>query len=360
MCWRYIKVNVDRFVSKNNINVVEALSKIDKCGYGIIYVVNNHNQLIGAISDGDIRRWIIKTNNLTADSSLFMNKNPKFIFENERDRANDLRIKYPISSLPVLNSNKEIIDIIVFKNNSDLTGKLKCNKILDAPCVIMAGGKGTRLYPYTKILPKPLIPIGDTPILERIFNRFMEFGINKFYLTVNYKKNMIRSYFDDINPNYDIVYIEEDKPLGTAGSIKLIKDKFTHPIIIANCDSLINADYNDLYDFHIKSGNVITVVSSLKNITIPYGVLKTKENGELIEMKEKPKLSYFINTGMYIVNPETITLIPNNQMYHMTNLVQDVKMQGGKVGMYPISEDSFLDMGEFDEMRRMEEKLNIV
>ena len=260
----------------------------------------------------------------------------------------------------MLNNNREIVEVIVFKNNTDLTSKVKCNKDLDVPCVIMAGGKGTRLYPYTKILPKPLIPIGDTPILERILNRFVEFGVNKFYLTVNYKKKMIRSYFEEVNPDYDIIYVEEDKPLGTGGSIKLIRQKFDKPIIIANCDAIINADYKDLYNFHIKSGNAITIVSSLKNITIPYGVLKTRENGELIKMEEKPKLSYFINTGMYIINPETIKFIPNDKMYHMTNLVDDVKNSGGKVGMYPVSEDSFLDMGEFDEMRRMEEKLNIV
>lgn len=353
-------MNADRFISRDNINVVEALSKIDKCGYGILYIVNCNNQLIGAISDGDIRRWIIKTNDLEANVSQFMNTSPKYIFENEQYKAKEMGNKYPISSLPVLNKNMEIVDIIIFKNNNDLTTEVKCNKDLDVPCVIMAGGKGTRLYPYTKVLPKPLIPIGDTPILERILNRFADFGVNKFYLTVNYKKNMIRSYFEEVNPDYDIVYVEEDKPLGTGGSIKLITDKFNKPIIVANCDALINADYKDLYEFHIKSGNDITVVSSLKNITVPYGVLKTKENGELIEMEEKPKLSYFINTGMYIVNPKTISLIPDDKMYHMTQLVEDVKKNGGKVGMYPVSEDSFLDMGEFDEMRRMEEKLNVV
>lgn len=353
-------MNTDSFISNENINVVEALSKIDKCGYGILYIVNEKNQLIGAVSDGDIRRWIIKTNDLKASVSLYMNKSPKYVFEHERDKAASIAVKYPINSLPVLNNKREIIDIIVFKNNNDLTAEVKCKKDLDVPCVIMAGGKGTRLYPYTKVLPKPLIPIGDTPILERIMTRFSDYGVKKFYLTVNYKKNMIRSYFDEIKPNYEIVYVEEDKPLGTGGSIKLIHDSFDVPIIVANCDALINADYKDLYDFHVSSGNDITVVSSLKNITVPYGVLKTRENGELIEMEEKPKLSYFINTGMYIINPDTIKLIPDDKMYHMTHLVEDVKKNGGRVGMYPVSEDSFLDMGEFDEMRRMEEKLNIV
>lgn len=353
-------MEIGRFISTCDINVVEALAKIDSCQYGILYIVNESNQLIGAVSDGDIRRWIIQTNDLEAKVSLYMNKTPKYVFEHERDKATSIAERYPISSLPVINSNREVVDIIIFRNNCDLTAEVKCNKDLDVPCVIMAGGKGTRLYPYTKILPKPLIPIGDTPILERIMKRFADYGVKRFYLTVNYKKTMIHSYFDEINPNYEIVYVEEDKPLGTGGSIKLIDDNFDVPIIVANCDALINADYKDLYDFHLKSGNDITVVSSLKNITVPYGVLKTKENGELIEMEEKPKLSYFINTGMYVINPETISLIPDDKMYHMTHLVEDVKKSGGKVGMYPISEDSFLDMGEFDEMRRMEEKLNIV
>lgn len=353
-------MKVEPFLGNPDLNVVETLSKIDDCQYGIIYIVNEKKELIGAVSDGDVRRWIIKTNDLTAKVTSFMNPNPRFVFEYEREKADIFRKSYPINSLPVLNSRKEIIDIILFSYLADTNVEKYSGKDLDVPCVIMAGGKGTRLYPYTKILPKPLIPIGDTPILERIFNRFADFGIKKFYLTVNYKKNMIRSYFDEVVPDYTIQYIEENRPLGTGGSIKLITDKFDCPIIVANCDSLINADYKDLYEYHVKSGNVITIVSSLKNITVPYGVLKTKENGELVEMEEKPKLSYFVNTGMYIVNPEAIELIPSDKMYHMTHLVDDVKKNGGKVGMYPISEDSFLDMGEFDEMRRMEQKLNIL
>ena len=228
------------------------------------------------------------------------------------------------------------------------------------PVVIMAGGKGTRLYPYTKILPKPLVPIGDTPIVERIINYFSDFGMKSFYMTVNYKKAMIRSYFDEVEKDYTIKYVEENKPLGTGGSIKLIEDRFDRPIFISNCDSLILADYYDIYQHHLNAGNHITVVSALKNIQVPYGVMHTGENGALKSMEEKPKLSYFINTGMYVINPETIDLIPDDTMFHMTHLVEAVMKKGGKVGTYPVSEDSFLDMGELDEMKRMEEKLHIV
>ena len=149
-------------------------------------------------------------------------------------------------------------------------------------------------------------------------------------------------------------YIEEDKPLGTCGSIKLIDEKFNDSVFVANCDTLILADYGDIYDHHKKVNNAITVVSALKNMTVPYGVLTTKENGEIINIEEKPQLSYLINTGMYLFKPEIISLIPDGVTFHMTDLIYAVMKNGGKVGMYPISEDSFLDMGEFSEMRRME------
>ena len=179
-------------------------------------------------------------------------------------------------------------------------------------------------------------------------------------MTLNYKKGMIKSYFNDLEPEYRIEYIEEDKPLGTAGSIKLIDEKFNKPIFVANCDALIMADYADIYEHHINFRNEITMVTELKNITIPYGVVNTGDNGELLTMEEKPKMSYFVNTGMYVVNPGVINEIPDDELFHMTNLIEKVMNNGGKVGTYPISEDSFLDMGEFDEMKRMEQKLNTI
>ena len=123
---------------------------------------------------------------------------------------------------------------------------------------------------------------------------------------------------------------------------------------------MIVADYADIYNHHSNSGNDITMVTALKNTTIPYGVVNTGDNGELLSMEEKPKMSYFVNTGMYVINPSVIDLIPKNETFHMTNLIEKVMNNGGKVGTYPISEDSFLDMGEFDEMKRMEQKLNTI
>lgn len=170
---------------------------------------------------------------------------------------------------------------------------------------------------------------------------------------------MIKSYFSESREDYAIQYVEEDMPLGTAGSLRLIEEDFDKPFIITNCDILIHADYGDIYRYHKESGNEMTIVTALKNIEVPYGVIHSKENGAVETIEEKPKLSYFVNTGMYILNPEVRKEIPKDAFFHMTDMADALLSQNRKVGMYPISEDSFLDMGEFEEMRRMEEKLNL-
>lgn len=350
---------IQLFIGNETMKIVDAMEKIDRNANRILFIVDDKGMLSGCITDGDVRRWLLKAGELSVPVSLVMSKSPKFLFEDEKAKAESLMRKYKITALPILDSSRDIIDIVLI-DDIELGVSRKRKNLSEVPVVVMAGGRGTRLYPYTNILPKPLIPIGDTPIIERIINEFLGYGLNKFYITVNYKKGMIKSYFGDLNPPYHIEYVDETMPLGTAGGIKLIEDTFSTPFFVINSDALILADYSDLYAHHKKTGNDITVVSALKNITVPYGVLNANDNGEIESMEEKPRLSYFVNTGMYIINPDLITLIPDNQMYHMTKLVDDVMKKGGKVGMYPISEDSFLDMGEMSEMRRMEEKLNIV
>lgn len=341
------------------LSIVEVMERIDANANGILFLIGKQRELVGCVTDGDIRRWLIRTGDLGADVCNVMKRNPKYIFRGEVGVAEKLMKQEQITALPVLNEMREVVDVLL-RGNGDINLQREKVDLSGVPVVIMAGGKGTRLYPYTKILPKPLIPIGETPIIERIMNRFFEYGINAFYITVNYKKGMLRAYFSDLKPNYQITYIEEEKPLGTGGGLKLIEGGFHQPLFVTNCDALVLADYGELYEYHKTSGNVITVVSALKNITVPYGVLQSKENGELIGMTEKPKHSYLINTGMYVINPDVISLIPDGIMFHMPQLLDLVMKSGGKVGMYPVSEDSFLDMGEFGEMQRMEEKLKIV
>lgn len=346
------------FIGRESLRIVDAMARIDAVAGGVIFIVDEYDKLIGCVTDGDIRRWILRFGDLNALVDNAMNKNPIFLSVDDKEFAVEIMIRKSVTALPIVDNKKHIVDIVLL---NDAHNKHNVDKSLsDVPVVIMAGGKGTRLYPYTKILPKPLIPIGDTPIVERIIDCYTKYGMSVFFVTVNYKKGMLKAYFSDLNPDYEVKFVEEDKPLGTGGSIKLIEEKFAKPLFVTNCDALIRADYADIYKFHRESNNLITMVSALKNITVPYGVVNCGKNGELVSMEEKPKLSYFINTGMYVINPEVIELIPNNTMFHMTHLVEKVMQCGGRVGTYPISEDSFLDMGEFEEMKRMEQKLNIV
>lgn len=348
------------FIAPPDISIVEAMGKIDKNGCGLIFIVDDSETLVGCVTDGDIRRSLLKTGDLqeTVENAMF--KAPVYLHCDEAISAKDVMVNRKITAVPIVDNDGKIIDIKLLSEFLSKPITQAKSSLKGTSVVIMAGGKGTRLYPYTKILPKPLIPIGDTPIVERILNCYLEYDIDSIYMTVNYKKEMIKSYFNESDLGCSIRFVEEDMPLGTCGSIKLIQDRFDKPLIVANCDALILADYADIYKHHCDNNNYITVVTALKHSTIPYGVLHSKENGELASIEEKPQLSYFVNTGMYVINPDAIGLIPDKEMFHMTQLLDKAMINGEKVGVYPISEDSFLDMGEFDEMRRMEEKLQNV
>lgn len=349
--------DINKFKGKISLSIVEAMKLMDKNGRGILFIVDDEDTLKGTLTDGDIRRWLINTGKLDTDIQKLIHINPRYLKETDQTERISYMVQNHIKALPITDDNDRIVDI-VFDSYNILTNRQEDKEVLKGiPVIIMAGGKGTRLYPYTKILPKPLIPIGGVPILERILCQFYKLGVLEFYLTVNYRKEMIKSYFSEIKKQYVIKYIDETQPLGTGGSLRLINHNFLSPIIVTNCDVLIEADYGEIIQFHKKSGNDMTIVSSLKNTTIPYGVIHMREHGIIRSMEEKPVLSYFINTGMYIMEPEYIQLIPKGISYHMTQLAQQMIDKGLKVGVYPISENSFLDMGEFEEMKKMEERL---
>lgn len=225
--------------------------------------------------------------------------------------------------------------------------------------VIMAGGKGKRLGIITKILPKPLIPIGDIPIAERIINKFLQFNYTHFYITINFKKNLIKTYFNNIEKNYNIQYVEEEKPLGTAGSLYMLKNKIKSPFFVSNCDILIDGNYNEMMKFHIKNKNKITIIAAAKHFTLPYGVLKLDSHGLIKEMTEKPQYNCLVNTGMYILEPEILENIPRNEFFDITDLIKLYIDNGEPIGVFPIKENAWLDMGQIEEMENMNNILNL-
>lgn len=344
----------DLFIKKTE-TILDAMRKLDICAKKILLVVEN-TRLLGVVTDGDIRRWILKNGSLDEEVSKVMNTNPIVLHYKDKKKAKKLMIKHNVEAIPLVDDEGNVKSI-VFWNDFEY-GQNNKEKI-DVPVVIMAGGKGTRLHPYTKILPKPLIPIGDIPIVERIINKFYEYGCTNFYLTVNYKKNMIKSYFGDLERDYNITYIEEEKPLGTAGGLSLLKGKIKTTFFVSNCDILVDADYADILKHHKKSNNKITMVTSVKLFEVPFGVIELDEKGNVARIVEKPKHSYLVNTGLYVLEPETIYDIPENQYFDLPALYEHYLKKGEKVGIYPVSEASWMDMGQMDTLQDMLDRLNI-
>lgn len=343
------------FIDKST-SIKEAIKKLDITAKKILLVAEN-DVLIGTVTDGDVRRWILKNGDLKSEVYNIMNTNPISLNIRKKHLAKEMMKEKAIESIPIVDDENKIVDIIFW--NDDLSEALNERNKISNPVVIMAGGKGTRLYPYTKILPKPLIPIGDISIIERIINKFIQFGCDSFYFTVNYKKNMIKAYFDDLERNYEVSYVEEEKFLGTGGSLFLLKGIINETFFVSNCDVLVEANYTDILNYHKKNNNLITMVTSLKNYQIPYGVIKLGNNGQVIGTTEKPEFDYLVNTGFYILEPETLKDIPENTFFHITDLINKYIEEGKKVGTYPITENAWLDMGEMKEMDRMIERLEL-
>lgn len=347
-------MNIQDIIINEEISIRQAAKILDKTAKQVLLITED-NKLKAVLTDGDIRRWILKSGDLSAPIKEIANYSPKYITETERYKAKRLMKKYSISSIPVVSIEGEVKSII-FWNDLDMSSVEK-KPSLDIPVVIMAGGLGTRLYPYTKILPKPLIPIGDIPIVERIINRFKGFGCNEYYLTVNYKKNMIKAYFEEVVKNYNIYYIEEDKPLGTGGSLYYLKDKIKSTFFVSNCDILIDSDYEAMYDYHKENKNFITMICAVKNMVIPYGVVNLNNEGNIQSMVEKPEYSFLTNTGMYIIEPEALQLIKEDTFIHLPDIAKECMDKGMKVGVYPITERAWMDMGQPDEMQEMMKRL---
>ena len=230
---------------------------------------------------------------------------------------------------------------------------------LKLPVVIMAGGKGTRLDPYTRVLPKPLIPVGELPIIEHIMSRFEDYGCSDFHVIVNYKRQLMKAYFNESSRHYDMIWYDEERPLGTGGGLYLLKGRIRETFFLTNCDILLQSDYAGMVKFHRDNGNAITMIGAYKSLTIPYGVVDIGVNGVVEAMREKPELSFLTNTGMYIVEPEVLADIPDDTVITFPEIMEIQREKGNKVAVYPVSEEEWMDMGQLDELREMEREIEL-
>ena len=300
---------------------------------------------MGLISIGDIQRAIISNQSLESSLKSILRENIRYANSTMPfDEIREMMIQYRMEMLPVLNDERNLIEVHfwedIFKENERIF------EFFNSPVVIMAGGYGTRLRPLTNVLPKPLIPIGDKTMLEEIFDRFHRHGCTQFYISVNYKSELITFYLNSLNLPYNTDCFLEEKPLGTAGSLHLLKGKINQTFFVSNCDIIIEDDYANILKYHKDNKNEITLVAAIKHFPIAYGTLETGFDGELLELKEKPELTFKINSGMYVLEPHLIEEIPKNEFFHITHLIEKIKKRGGKVGVFPVSEKSWKDIGE--------------
>ena len=333
-------------------SLLDAMKLMDEIKVKMLFVFNE-GHFDGIITIGDIQRAIINGVPLGAPVSFILSKDKKYARPDEnKEDVRKKMLSLRAECMPVVDKHGELVDVYFW---SDLFkhSELEHREKICLPVVIMAGGKGTRLKPLTNVIPKPLIPVGDKTILEEIMNQFEGIGCEKFYMSVNYKSDMMRFYLDQLDHHYDIDFFEEPKPLGTIGSVSLLKGRITTPFFVSNCDIIIDQDYRDVYDYHKSNHNDLTIVTAVKSFRIPYGVIETGEDGLMTGLQEKPEQTYMINTGVYILNPELIDEIPEGQFFHITHLMEKIKQRGGRIGCFPVSEHAWRDMGEWPEYLKM-------
>lgn len=341
---------LQKFLGNKELTLSETMQKIDDNSCGILFIVDSNMGLIGCITDGDIRRYLLSGGKMGDYAINAANKRPKMA-KSEEDAIN-IYHKKDYVVIPIVDSDNRIIGIYNGEGKSD-----KKRVSLNIPVVINAGGKGTRLEPYTKVLPKPLIPVGDLPIIEHIMKEYQSYCCNEFHIIVNYKRDLMKAYFADNENNYNITWYDEETPLGTGGGLTLLKGCIKDTFFFANCDALLTANYGSMLKFHKENGNTITMICAYKNINIPYGVIEMGINGTIENMKEKPVMSFLTNTGIYIVEPEVIDDMENGVSLGFPDVVELQRQKGRRVAVFPVSENDWMDMGQLPELEKMRIKL---
>jgi dTDP-glucose pyrophosphorylase len=340
--------DLSKYSIDQNATVRQAIEAVEKGAKKAIFILDGYGCLLGLFSDGDMRKYILANGDLNAPISAAMNPAP-FVFRTDEERNHAMkqtrRVVYPL-----VDAENHLIDAIFW---NDILEKNVSRSLKDIPVVIMAGGNGSRLRPYTNILPKALIPIGDITITERIINQFLNYECNGYYLILNHKKNMVKAYFNEVEKRYSLEYVDEETPLGTGGGVGLLRGKIQTEFFVSNCDILIEMDFGYLYDYHRKKNNIATIVCALKNVEMPYGVISLDDCEQVVNIAEKPMHSFLTNTGLYLFEPDIFSYIGTDETIDMTDVIMRAANDGRRVGMFPVSERAWLDMGQINEMETM-------
>ncbi len=330
-------------------SISSALQKMDAIERKLL-IVTDKERFYSILSIGDIQRAIIKGVDLKSPIINILRDevgvaSPKDDMEAVRQTMLMERNEY----MPIVDEWGNVEKVLFWEDLfSDHASPVK--KKLQLPVLIMAGGIGSRLRPLTNVFPKALIPIGEKSIIEQIIDSFIEYDCRDYYVSVNHKAEMIKFYLKDgAAKGIRISYLEEDDFWGTAGSIRLLEPYVDSTFFVSNCDILVDQDYADILEFHKANRNEITIVGAMMSQKLPYGVMHTDNNGMLIRLEEKPEFFYKINTGLYILEPSIFVDIPQGEVCQITDIILKLIGQERRVGIFPVSENSWTDMGNWNE-----------
>jgi dTDP-glucose pyrophosphorylase len=340
-------MNYKKLCLSSNYTAKEAMKEINRLGIPnlALFITDEHEKLVGAISDGDIRRGLLDGKELNLPVTQFMNAQAKYFLKGENNYEKFEKFKsLGIRFIPILNADLSIIDLL------DLD-QYKAQLPIDA--VIMAGGRGERLSPMTDSVPKPMLNVGDKPIIKWNIDRLKEYGITNIYITVRYLKDVIKSGLkEDITENN---FISEDAPLGTIGSIKLIPKFYKDHILLMNSDVLTNIDFEEFYKNFIETKADLQIATIPYNVTIPYGVVEINEQSQSVtHLKEKPRYTYYTNAGIYIFKKDLIDLIPSNVRFDATDFVELLIKNNYNVVSFPMY-CYWLDIGQPEDFYKAQE-----
>lgn len=339
-------MSFEKHLILDEANVFQALAKLDLLAAdAILFVVDSEMKLLGSLTDGDVRRGLLKGYGTDQSVKDFIQRNPKFISKTNYSLKEVIKFREGnFKVIPILDDFGKVINVINFRI-------IKSYLPLDV--VIMAGGRGERLKPMTDSVPKPMLKVGDKPIIEHNIDRLINFGIDDFWISIRYLGEQIFNYFGDgKKKGVEISYINEDSPLGTIGAVGKINDFKHNIVLVTNSDILTNINYEDFYLSFLSSGADLSVVTIPYDVSIPYAVLET-ENEYVISFKEKPTYTYFSNGGIYLIKKEILKLIPTNSYFNATELMEAIIQKGGKIHSYPLH-GYWLDIGKHEDFKKAE------
>lgn len=333
--------------------IKEALKIIDSGSMQIALVVNETDKLIGTITDGDIRRGLLKGLELTNSIDTLISKKPTTatINESKEDILKKALLK-KLHQIPIVDEDGRVIDI---KEIEELVKpKVKNNQV-----ILMVGGLGTRLRPLTENLPKPMLKVGNKPILQTIIEKFCEYGYVNITMCVNYKSHIIQNYFGDGSEfGVHIDYIYEEKRMGTAGALSLLKKEPQEPFFVMNGDLLTNVNFEHLHDYHITHNASGTMCVREYDFQVPYGVVNI-DNSRIVSIEEKPTQKFFVSAGIYMLSPEVLDKIPTNEFYDMPTLFENLIEENKEVVSFPLRE-YWLDIGQIEEYKKANDEYDEV